>query len=114
MQEFAKDGGGYHRVHIHENSHISGFYFLENDNSSYPIFHDPRHGAAMTYLAEKNENEITFSNKCINYQPLPGTLILFPSYLPHEYALSKGGKFKFIHINIQAVSNNVLNNEGSI
>lgn len=113
VQEFAKDGGGHHRVHIHENSHVSGFYFLENDNSSYPLFHDPRHGAAMTYLPEKNENKVTFSNKYINYQPLTGTLMLFPSYLPHEYVLSKGGKFKFIHINLQAVSNNVLNNEGS-
>ena len=30
VQEFAKDGGGHHRIHIHENCHISGFFFLEN------------------------------------------------------------------------------------
>ena len=45
VQEFPKDGGGHHRIHIHENSHVSGFYFLQNENSSYPLFHDPRPGA---------------------------------------------------------------------
>ena len=34
VQEFPKDGGGHHRIHIHENSHVSGFYFLQNENSS--------------------------------------------------------------------------------
>ena len=32
VQEFARDGGGHHRVHIHENCHVSGFYFLQNED----------------------------------------------------------------------------------
>ena len=114
VQESAKDGGGHHRINKHENSHISGFYVLENDKASYPLFHDPRQGAAMTSLPEKNINDISFQNKMINYQPEPGHLYMFPSYFPHEYILSKGGKFRFIHFNIQAIPNYMISNEGSV
>ena len=114
VQEFAKDGGGHHRIHIHENSHISGFYFLENNKASYPIFHDPRPGASMTSLPVKDDSIVTPFTKMINYQPEPGHMYFFPSYLPHEYVLSKGGKFKFIHFNLQVISNLMLSNEGCI
>ena len=33
---------------------------------------------------------------------------MFPSYLPHEYVLSNGGNFRFIHFNI-TMSNLLLN-----
>ena len=114
IQEFAKDGGGHHRIHIHENCHISGFFFLENDNSSYPLFHDPRPGAAMTALPEKNESNISYYSKCVNYQPKPGSIYMFPSYLPHEYVMSKGGNFKFIHWNLTALPRNIISGEGSV
>lgn len=114
VQEFARDGGGHHRIHIHENSHISGFYFLENDKASFPLFHDPRQGAAMTALPEKDVTNISLQSRMINYQPMPGHIYMFPSYLPHEYVLSRGGKFRFVHFNIQAVSNSIMSNEGSV
>ena len=114
VQEFAKDGGGHHRVHIHENCHISGFFFLENDNSSYPLFHDPRPGAAMTALPEKDIQQISYYSKCINYQPKPGSIYMFPSYLPHEYVMSRGGNFKFIHWNLMALPRNIVMAEGSV
>ncbi len=104
VQEFSQNGGGHHRVHIHENCHVSGFYFLRNDNSSFPLFHDPRPGAMMTKLPEKNEYDITAATKMCNYQPVPGDLYMFPSYLPHEYVVSKGKDFRFIHFNLSAVS----------
>ena len=114
VQEFAKDGGGHHRIHIHENCHISGFFFLENDNSSYPLFHDPRPGAAMTALPEKDIQQISCYSKCINYQPKPGSIYMFPSYLPHEYVMSRGGNFKFIHWNLMALPRNIIMAEGSV
>ena len=114
VQEFPKDGGGNHRVHIHENCHVSGFYFLENDKASFPLFHDPRPGAAMMALPEQNKGDVSFYSKSINYQPEPGHFYMFPSYLPHEYVLSNGGNFKFIHFNITAMSNLLLNSEGSV
>ena len=104
VQEFSQNGGGHHRVHIHENCHVSGFYFLRNDNSSFPLFHDPRPGAMMTKLPQKNETEITAATRMCNYQPVPGDIYMFPSYLPHEYVVSKGKDFRFIHFNLSAVS----------
>ena len=115
VQEFAKDGGGHHRVHIHENCHMSGFYFLINENSSYPLFHDPRSGACMTALPQKDERKITPATKVCNYQPKAGSLYMFPSYLPHEYVVSRGGKFRFIHFNLRVIPNYMLNSkEGGI
>ena len=35
-------------------------YFLENDKASYPLFHDPRQGAAMTALPEKDDKVYSF------------------------------------------------------
>ena len=114
VQEFAKDGGGHHRIHIHENCHISGFFFLENDDSSYPLFHDPRPGAAMTALPQKNNQSLSYANRCINYQPKPGSVYMFPSYLPHEYIMSNGGSFRFIHWNLMALPRNIVSSEGRI
>ena len=81
VQEFARDGGGHHRIHIHENSHIT---------------------------------ELGPYSRMLNYRPEPGHMYFFPSYLPHEYVLSEGGKFKFIHFNLQVISNRILNNEGGV
>ena len=111
VQEFAKNGGGHHRVHIHENCHLSGFYFLQNEDSSYPLFHDPRPGAAMTSLPQKDESALTPATRVVNYQPQPGDMYIFPSYLPHEYVVSRGGKFRFIHFNMRVVPNFMLNSK---
>ena len=38
VQEFAKAGGGNHEGHVHQNNHISGFYFLKcSEKTSFPI-----------------------------------------------------------------------------
>ena len=40
----------------------------------------------------------------INFRPKPGTLIIFPGFLEHEFAVDFGKEpFRFIHWNIQAV-----------
>ena len=52
----------------------------------------------------KNETEITAATRMCNYQPVPGDIYMFPSYLPHEYVVSKGKDFRFIHFNLSAVS----------
>ena len=105
VQEFAKKGGGHHSAHIHWNQHVSGFYFLKCSNkTSYPIFHDPRTGARATKLKMKSQNNILSSTELVNYQPKPGTLIIFPGYLEHEFAVDFGkDSFRFIHWNIQAI-----------
>ena len=105
VQEFAKKGGGHHSAHIHWNQHVSGFYFLKcSDKTSYPIFHEPRTGARATKLKMKSNDGMFHGTELVNFKPKPGTLIIFPGYLEHEYAVDFGIEpFKFIHWNIQAV-----------
>ncbi len=106
VQEFAKKGGGYHSAHVHSNQHVSGFYFLKcSDKTSYPIFHEPRGGARATKLKMKpDEKGVWNGNELIHFKPIPGTLIIFPGFLEHEFCLDFGKEpFRFIHWNIQAV-----------
>ena len=110
VQEFAKKGGGHHSAHIHWNQHVSGFYFLKcSDKTSYPVFHDPRPGAMMTKLPHKDGTKISAMSDQLHYKPQPGTLIFFPAYVPHEFAVDHGvSPFRFIHFNLQAVRNDII------
>jgi len=106
VQEFAKKGGGHHSAHVHWNQHVSGFYFLKaSEKTSMPVFHEPRTGARSTKLKMKtNIKEIFNGNELIHFKPQPGTLIIFPGYLEHEFSMDFGIEpFRFIHWNIQAV-----------
>tara|TARA_R100001463_G_scaffold60783_2_gene113407 strand:+ start:724 stop:1410 length:687 start_codon:yes stop_codon:yes gene_type:complete len=105
VQEFAKAGGGHHTLHTHWNGHISGFYFLNaSECTSKPVFHDPRPGHAMNGLPLKSTTEITYGSPEVHYKVKPGTLIFFPSYLPHLFSVDVGYEpFRFIHWNVQAI-----------
>jgi len=105
VQEFAKAGAGHHTLHTHWNGHISGFYFLKASKlTSRPIFQDPRPGALMTGLPLKNQNEVTYGSPEIHYNVGPGTMMFFPSYMPHMYSVDIGYEpFRFIHWNVQAI-----------
>jgi len=112
VQEFSKKGGGHHSAHIHWNQHVSGFYFLKcSDKTSYPIFHEPRGGARATKLRMKNQKGIWPGTELVNFRPKPGTLIIFPGYLEHEYAVDHGkAPFRFIHWNITAIPKEMAKN----
>jgi len=105
VQEFSKNGGGHHSAHIHWNQHVSGFYFLKcSDKTSFPVFHEPRTGARSTKLKIKDNTRISHGTEIVHFRPIPGTLIIFPGYLEHGYAVDHGKEpFRFIHWNIQAV-----------
>jgi len=106
VQEFSKKGGGHHSAHIHWNQHVSGFYFLKaNEKTSMPVFHDPRTGARATKLKMKPDLKgILNGNDLIHFKPQPGTLIIFPGYLEHAFAVDHGEEpFRFIHWNITAI-----------
>jgi uncharacterized protein (TIGR02466 family) len=113
VQEFSKEGGGYHNTHTHWNGHVSGFYFLKcSDKTSYPIFHDPRPGKLMIQLPEKDNKKITDASENITFKPKPGMFIFFNSYLGHEFVVDHGIEpFRFIHFNIQAVPKQLINND---
>ena len=105
VQEFSHKGGGHHDTHVHWNQHVSGFYFLKcSDKTSMPVFHDPRPGALMTKLPQKDGSKITFANEAVHYKIKPGTMVLIPGYTPHQYPVDMGiDPFRFVHWNIQAV-----------
>jgi len=106
VQEFSKKGGGHHSAHIHWNQHVSGFYFLKcSDKTSYPVFHEPKTGARATKLKMKPElTGIHAGTEQIHFKVQPGTLIIFPGYLEHEFVVDHGKEpFRFIHWNIQAI-----------
>lgn len=105
VQEFSQKGGGHHEGHIHYNNHISGFYFLKtSDRTSFPVFHDPRVAKLATQLPLKNPTEITYGSDAVNFKPKPGTLILFPAFLEHQFTVDCGlDPFRFMHFNIQAI-----------
>jgi len=114
VQEFAKEGAGYHSLHTHWNGHISGFYFLKaSEKTSMPVFEDPRAGNVMNLLPEKDKTKVTYATSQINYKVQPGRMIFFPSYMPHQYLPDMGYEpFRFIHWNCQAIPNNVLQYKG--
>ena len=111
VQEFAKKGGGHHTLHTHWNGHISGFYFLKaSEKTSLPLFEDPRPGSLMNGLPELNKNKVSYASTAINYNVEPGSMLFFPSYMPHQYVVDMGyDPFRFIHWNCQAIPKAVLN-----
>ena len=112
VQEFAKKGAGYHTLHTHWNGHISGFYFLKaSEKTSQPIFEDPRPGNMMNLLPLKDRTKLSYANHQIYYRARPGTMMFFPSYMPHLYSVDLGYEpFRFIHWNCQAVPKGVVKN----
>jgi len=111
VQEFSFNGAGHHWFHTHANNHISGFYFLKaSDKTSKPLFQDPRTAHVPLKLKEKDSTKITNANDLVNYSVKPGSLILFPAYMSHAYAVDHGIEpFRFIHINMRAVEKDILN-----
>ena len=105
VQEFSHKGGGHHDTHTHWNQHVSGFFFLKcSGKTSYPILHDPRPGAVMVKLPQKDGTKISFGNEAIHYSVKPGTMVIIPGYAPHQYPVDLGLEpFRFIHWNLQAV-----------
>ena len=108
VQEFPLKGGGSHQGHIHYNTHLSGFYFLKcSDKTSYPVFQDPRVAKLMSQLPLKTESEMSLGTSLVHLIPQPGTFVIFPSFLEHEFKLDAGIEpFRFIHFNVQAESIN--------
>jgi uncharacterized protein (TIGR02466 family) len=76
-------GGAQHRLHTHPNNFLSGIYYVRAPAGADTVnFHDPRAQTAVirppvTALTAENTDQVVVSVKS-------GTLLLFPSYLPHS------------------------------
>ena len=110
VQEFSHNGAGHHWFHTHANNHISGFYFLKaSQYTSRPLFQDPRTSHLGLKLKEKDKTKVTLGCDLVNYNISAGSLMLFPAYLSHAYAVDHGIEpFRFIHINIRAIEKDLL------
>ena len=108
VQEFPKDGGGHHNSHVHPNNHVSGFLYLKRDEDGpVPVIHDPRPAALISALPEKDKSLVTYASQAAHWAPIPGTLIIMPAYITHQYSVGGPNQaFRFIHFNIQAIHNN--------
>lgn len=73
-------------IHVHKNSHISGWFFLKApENGAYPIFYDPRNAKAMAELDYKDGPEITQATRAIHFNNMKdGTVLIANSWLPHQ------------------------------
>lgn len=97
-QEFACTGSNI--MHVHGDSQISGFYFLETpEGGSYPIFDDPRAGKKMTDLWPTPSEEVTLATPQIHFNNVQaGTMMFFNSWLPHMITSNQvETPTKFIH-----------------
>ena len=77
----------YNKSHQHPQSFISGVYYLQVPKKSGNIcFEDPRNPWCLLQGSYTELNEFTASE--VNYEPNPGMLILFPSYLSHHVEIN--------------------------
>ena len=104
IQKFAYEGGGHQDTHVHWDNHVSGFYFVEcSERTSKPVFHDPRAGRMMLNLPIKDHSKLCPAMERQIIPVKPGTLLLFNSWLPHQFSVDNGiDPFRFIHFNLQA------------
>ncbi len=92
--------GGIHLPHIHPNSQLSGFYFLEASNTScFPMFSDPRPAKLMMDLQGQGTNKVHASTSQVIFKDiLPGSVMFFNSWLTHEFTGNTSDMpTKFIH-----------------
>lgn len=78
----------YNRSHQHPDSFISGVYYLKvPKNSGNIVFEDPRNPWCILQGSYTELDK--FSATEVEYEPISGNLILFPSYLPHRVEMNQ-------------------------
>lgn len=78
--------GGATEVHVHKNSHLTGWMFLDvPEKCAYPVFKDPRYGKALLDLDYEDGEEIKPATSAVNFNNVvPGTILIANSWLPHQ------------------------------
>lgn len=97
-QEIRSSGGT--NVHLHKNSQLCGWYFLEApEKGSYPIYYDTRSNKQMIELDFMQEEEITNATSMIHFNNvIPGTVLLSNSWVQHQLSINMSEKMtKVIH-----------------
>jgi len=73
-------------VHIHKNSQICGWLFLETpDDGAYPVYYDSRANKAMNELDFVQGQEVNNATNSIHFNNiLPGTVLFNNSWMRHQ------------------------------
>jgi hypothetical protein len=87
-QEINRGGGT--NVHVHKNSQMCGWFFLETPQSgAYPVYHDPRMNKAMSELDFVQGEEVTNPTNSIHFNKVvPGTIMFSNSWMQHQLTAS--------------------------
>lgn len=95
--------GSYNKSHQHNDSFISGVYYLDVPKDSGNIyFEDPRNLWCLLQ-ASYTEND-SFSRMEVEYEPKDGMIILFPSYLSHRVDINNSNSDRIsISFNVNLV-----------
>ena len=105
-----------HHDHTHPNSLISGVFFWEdNDPELPPLYFIQPYGPSSTWQLRPKlklkPNGIT--DTTAYFHPTPGTLILFPSYLPHGVEVNTSNKIRK-SLAFNSIPQNYLGDEHSL
>jgi uncharacterized protein (TIGR02466 family) len=73
-------------VHVHKNSQICGWFFLETpEGGSFPVYYDPRIQKQMIELDFVQGPELTNASSSVHFNNLkPGTVLMANSWLQHQ------------------------------
>lgn len=83
-QEVNRGGGT--NVHVHKNSQMCGWFFLETpQGGAYPIYHDTRMNKSMIELDFVQGEEVTNATNIIHFNNMvPGTVMFANSWMQHQ------------------------------
>jgi uncharacterized protein (TIGR02466 family) len=76
------EGTAWQEFHTHNGNVFSAVYYVDApEGSGKIIFEDPKEPDMFPIKTVNNKNQLSYSR--ISYTPLPGTLLIFRSYLRH-------------------------------
>lgn len=83
-QEINRGGGT--NVHVHKNSQMCGWFFLETpQNGAYPIYHDTRMNKSVIELDFVQSEEVSNATNIIHFNNMvPGTVMFSNSWMQHQ------------------------------
>jgi len=86
VQKYLKNS--YHSLHVHDSNEKSFVWFIEgNEKSSPTVFYD----VGFPYIN---------TNQSISFKFIPGTLLIFPGFLPHEVRPNKNNNRLIVSGNV--------------
>ena len=73
-------------VHVHKNSQICGWFFLETpEKGAYPVYHEPRMNKQMVELDYVQGPELVNASSHVHFNNVkPGTILMSNSWMQHQ------------------------------